>query len=498
MGQVIEREVVKLMGDDPPKARLLYGQDVRKSLRLIEPHTVQMVATSPPYWGLRDYGGEPGVWGGNPDCDHEWGDVGPAHHHGQVEQTKWKSAEGAGKGGNAGSGQFCKHCGAWLGQLGLEPTPRLFAQHVVEVFEGIRRVLRKDGVVFLNLGDTYFGSSTSSSKHKNFGKDMVAEGRWPKDKSVGGTNPNHKNTAWKAAKEHPSAFDNLKPKDLVGIPWRVALALQDAGWYLRNDIIWAKGNCMPESVRDRCTRSHEYIFLFAHPDCGGDYFFDTHAIREPCSEESVKNLLGRTVLDNKTDHGGSRPDMGNKPRTAYVRPDHTRNKRTVWNVNPKGYPGAHFAVWPEALVEPLVKAGSSQHGCCSKCRAPYKRQLEVTGKAKAQWGTRSQEGLDARLATASGGVKNGMGQFVQIKQTKGWEPTCDCPDHEVIPCLVMDTFSGSATTGVVAWKHGRDYVGTDLQPDYLDLAVARLEGRKAPAKGPKKDNSPDLIGDLFG
>lgn len=420
---MIERNLTRPMGDNPPRARLLYGQDVRESLKLLNPHSVQMVATSPPYWGLRDYGGEAGVWGGDSECDHEWGDPGKAHHPGQIEQSKWKSAEAAGKGQTSGSGQFCLHCNAWLGHLGLEPTPHLFAQHVVEVFESIRRVLRRDGVVFLNLGDTYFGST------------------------------------WAVPQE------SIKPKDLVGIPWRVALALQDAGWYLRNDIIWSKSNCMPESVRDRCTRSHEYIFLLAHPESGGVYFFDSDAIREPHKSSGKiipwqdKKYDQEMLPSGHHQNAGSYGQVKGRPQGIAGFSKQGRNKRTVWAVNQKGYPGSHFAVWPEELVDPMVKAGSSQHGCCSRCRAPYKRALN--------------------------------------EEATEWEPTCNCPDPEVVPCLVLDAFSGSATTGVVAWKNGRDYVGTDIQPDYLNLAVARLEGRKPPEKESQK-NTPDLIAELFG
>ena len=153
---VIDRLVFHPLGDNPPQARLLYGQDVRESLKLIESNSIQVVCTSPPYWGLRDYGGEAGVWGGDPDCDHEWGEVGPAHHPGQVPWKKLGAAATANVAGQtAGSGQFCGKCAAWLGKFGLEPTPQLYVAHLVEIFEGIRRVLRPDGVVWLNIGDSY-------------------------------------------------------------------------------------------------------------------------------------------------------------------------------------------------------------------------------------------------------------------------------------------------------------------------------------------------------
>ena len=180
---------------------------------------------------------------------------------------------------------------------------------------------------------------------------------------------------------------------------------------------------------------------------------------------------------------------------GFFEPAHAE-RGSVFNVNPKPYPGAHFAVWPEELVEPMVKAGSSEHGCCATCRSPFERVLEVVGQEKQKWG-KSDAHADARLAAQDGGEKqpglrDGM---VNIKRTAGWKQTCKCKKPLVIRCLVLDPFSGSATTGAVAMRLNRNYIGCDLQPDYLDLAVARLEGRKAPSG---EDYELDLIGDLFG
>lgn len=358
--------------DQTNEARLYYGQDVLTTLRQLPDESVQMAATSPPYWGLRDYGGEPPTW-----------------------------ADG------------------WTGHLGLEPTPKLFVQHLVEVFREVRRVLKDDGVLWLNLGDTYFGSSTSSSNHTNFGRDMVAEGRWPTDKSAGGDNPNHKNTAWPAARDNPEDYWHLKPKDMVGIPWRVALALQEDGWYLRSDVVWSKPSCMPESVTDRPTRSHEYVFLLAK---SRSYFYDADAIREPHKATSVARVARTHHSEgHKWAEGPGGQTLANDLTNAL----HTngRNKRTVWSISPKNYPGAHFATWPPELAEIMVKAGSKPGD------------------------------------------------------------------------VVLDPFSGSATTGEVALSLGRNYIGCDLQPDYLELAVARLEGRQAPKKIVKESKS--LFDDLF-
>lgn len=472
-------------------AHLYYGQDVRKSLRLLPDNSVQTVCTSPPYWGLRDYGGEPGIWGGDAGCEHDWGD----------EITKTKGGSSQNKGLNNSEdyresrdveaqtlrqGQYCQKCGAWVGQLGLEPSPHEFVSHLVEVFNEIRRVLRPDGTIWVNLGDSYINT--------------------PVGKFNGGVfdGANRDFTGHTSAKVDKVKASGLKQKDMAGVPWRFAFAMQDAGWYLRSDIIWAKGSCMPESIRDRPTKAHEYIFLFAHPDSKGRYFYDRHAIREPHKDASLARYeYGLKMTKDERIIPGSLKErthegVGNSDRMG----DHMnlagRNKRSWWQVNPRPYPGAHFAVWPPDLAEPMIKAGSSEYGCCSNCRAPYKRTTEVAGKIRTRTGKTNPETREARMQTMSGGMNNDLSSTMQVHRTAGWEATCDCEGAEVIPCTVLDPFSGSATTGAVAMKHGRNYIGTDLQPDYLELAKARLEGRKAPKKKGAEDEAPDLIGDLFG
>jgi len=294
----------------------------------------------------------------------------------------------------------------------------------------------------------------------------------------------------------------LKPKDLVGIPWRVAFGLQDDGWWLRSDIVWAKANCMPESVRDRPTRAHEYIFLLTKSD---HYFYDQDAIREPFSASSMQNpLLGDDEANKalRTRNRGGRTDgFTTAPGAMLGDALKGRNKRTVWTINPKPYQGAHFATWPEALVEPMVLAGSSAHGCCSECRAPYVRRVERTVPVDAGRSDDSQymQGKDSIIGRAHDAHRL-LGQAYQNQldanplKTTGWDATCEC-EADVVPCTVLDPFSGSATTGAVALRLGRNYIGCDLQGDYLDLAEARLQGRKAPSKGEPES---DLISDLFG
>jgi len=309
-------------------AIILLG-DVRTRLAEIPDASVQTCITSPPYWGLRDYG--TATWlGGEEGCDHQ----------GKPFATKSninKNTNGGNDKKNSTDREFyksvCGKCGAERidNQLGLEETPQEYVDKMVEVFREVKRVLRDDGTLWLNLGDSYAGSGAGGGGNRK-----------------GNESGQHDALALKG---RPSVPSDLKPKDLVGIPWRVAFALQADGWYLRQDIIWAKPNPMPESVTDRCTKSHEYLFLLSK---SAKYYFDNQAIKEP----AVTN-----VGDSKIRFGGNKYGDNNDPKHAtksgnvYVS-QATRNKRDVWNIAPKPFKGAHFAVMPEALVEPCILAGS--------------------------------------------------------------------------------------------------------------------------------------------
>jgi len=404
------------IGDDRPTATLYYGQDVRETLRTLPEASVHTVCTSPPYWGLRDYG---------------TGD----------------------------------------GQIGLEDSPEEFVAALVEVFREIKRVLRPDGTLWVNLGDSYSAGCMT--------------GRQGSNSSVG-RNPGQAVTALPARKPPPG----LKPKDLVGIPWRVAFALQADGWYLRQDIIWSKSNPMPESITDRCTKAHEYVFLFAHPDSGGRYFYDADAVKEPSvqADRERNDRIGGSKYVEGVKHSDGGMFTGG----------HTRNKRSVWNVNPRPYSGAHFAVWPPELVRPMILAGTSAHGVCSDCGAPWNRKVLTSSAAPRDVSTGGYPGRGdggTRTKDPSGGGGNVL---ATVRTWSGdWEPTCDCVDARRVPATVLDPFSGSATTGMVALQEGRNYVGIDLNPDYLNLAINRVQEHPAPQPdAPVEEGS--TVFDLFG
>jgi len=345
-----------------PEAKILIG-DVRKRLAEIPDGTARTCITSPPYYGLRDYG--TGDWeGGDPECSHK-------------RDSKKSDATITGHKnplltvGDAIYKSECPKCGAVRidEQLGLEESPEQYVESMVEVFREIRRILTDDGTVWLNIGDSYSGS-----------------GKGPAG-NLGAENDERNMEHTSASGKVPQG---LKPKDLMGIPWMLAFALRADGWYLRQDIIWAKPNPMPESVRDRCTKSHEYVFLLSKSQ---HYYFDNEAIKEPAQDWGTRDRSG-----GKYHNEGS----GLQPHSGLEKSYEKRNKRDVWTIATKPFKGAHFAVMPEALVEPSVLSGSAEGD------------------------------------------------------------------------TVLDPFTGSGTVAVVALRHGRNYIGTELNPEYGEIARCRI------------------------
>src|SRR3990170_639507 len=251
----------------------ILNADVREAL-------ARFPITSPPYWSLRDYGLEPTTWGGDAECEHAWGEE-------SYQRRSNDTAPGRKQATNVGAlgrdqpvrHAFCRRCGAWRGCLGLEPTPELYVEHLVGVLREVRRVLRDDGVMFLNMGDSYASNPAKGGSGTPNGRNNRGEGyARPLRKAsaqgadVGGW------TSRSSELRTTTAPSGLKPKDLLLMPARVALALQVDGWWLRSDIIWSKPNPMPESVTDRPTTAHEHVYLLAKSE---RYFYDADAIREP-------------------------------------------------------------------------------------------------------------------------------------------------------------------------------------------------------------------------
>jgi len=388
-----------------PTHQILTG-DCRETLKTLPDQSVHCVVTSPPYFALRDYGVD--------------------------------------------------------GQIGLESSPAEYIAEMVGVFREIRRVLRDNGTVWINLGDSFV-----SNKHHG---------------------------------------DGLKPKDLCGIPWRVAFALQADGWYLRQDIIYSKPNPMPESVTDRCTKSHEYIFLLTKEP---RYFYDADAVREPASPNTNPKISQKEITRiTKARESGCNTSVGtgrcggethlvdgmvksnNSYEKAVALPVSTRNKRSVWTVTTSPFKAAHFATYPPALIEPCILAGTSEKGCCPECGAPW---IRVTKKVDTGRIQKAGDGWDQDEGTHGTIHRNGRAKGkssvpVMTSKTIGWKPTCNCsvldgePEdqedidpHNAIPCTVLDPFGGSATTAGVALAHGRNAITCELNPEYTGMMAARIK-----------------------
>ena len=409
------------------------------------------------------------------------------------------------------------------GQIGLEESPEAYVSKLVEVFREVRRVLKKEGTLWLNLGDSYSrdlakGGSGPNGKHDfipDYGnaRKIMSESKGSSDGGVG------------RADRAPvrNGGDGLKPKDLIGIPWMVAFALRADGWYLRSDIIWHKPNCMPESVTDRPTKSHEYIFLLSKSQ---KYYYDSTAILEPLA--GPLHAPGNKPKFSEV----KRNDFGTDRMQAIWGNPSGRNKRTVWTVATKPYSEAHFATFPPALIEPCVLAGTSEKGYCPACgkawvrqveksRATYQKTEDPTMDTGRKGMNRCREGesdkyvlaipqselaailkkaaigkeaeMEARFGskwahwtrTDSSGAR--VPTFADAKEIYdilgleipfdgipgGWLPSCSC-SCEPVPAVVLDPFFGAGTTGLVAKKLGRHFVGIELNEAYIGMAQKRI------------------------
>lgn len=430
----------------------LYQGEVSEVLRSLEAESVHCVVTSPPYWGLRDYG--TGMWdGGNPDCDH----LGEPFRTKANLNKNWGAgfSDVKNKEGRQPFGATCGKCGARRvdSQLGLEPTPDLYLERMVAVFREVRRVLRADGTCWLNIGDSYNGGGPNGGYSEKQASNAGSDGA--------------------VVKSAPG----LKPKDLCMIPARLALALQADGWWLRSQIVWSKPNPMPESVTDRPTSSYELVYLLTKRP---RYFFDAEAVRERItSEASIARARSTPVQIAPPQHHQGRERRGRRP-IPLDGENGCRNVRNVWEIATQPYPEAHFATYPEELVRRCILAGTSERGCCPKCGAPIKRvvaremawpRLREDKFHTLGWNpTCNHLDFDAERPTREG-------TETLERQREGRSAMSDKPSSAsslTVPCTILDPFFGSGTTGLVARKHGRRTVGIELSPDYCALAARRL------------------------
>ena len=299
-------------------------------------NTVQCVITSPPYWGLRDYGTAEWI-GGREDCNHVIGNS-SVEYAATTSSTLsgGKGTQISAKYGQRAVGDQCPKCGAIRKdqQLGLEETPAEFIANMVAVFREVWRVLKDDGVIWVNMGDSYNANTGSGFNGQKRYDDANRNTKMPNS--------------------------GLPPKNLVGIPWRLAFALQDDGWILRSDIIWAKPNPMPESVTDRPTKAHEYVFLLSKQ---GRYFYDADAIKVRTKPQSLKRIQQANFANQKGGpkdyRNGVNPNRSMRQTLEnFAKDPNLANRRSVWTVATQPYSGAHFATFPPKLIEPMILAGS--------------------------------------------------------------------------------------------------------------------------------------------
>ena len=393
--------------------------DARSVLSTLPSESVHCAVTSPPYWSLRDYGVD--------------------------------------------------------GQIGLEETVDEWLRSLVAVFDQVHRVLRNDGTFWLNCGDAYAGSGTGGQ-----GREGVMA-----DRSVSCARAN----VTPALRQKPaSRTGGLRPKQRMFLPHRLVLALQDAGWWVRDEIVWHKPCPMPESCRDRTTVAHEFLFLLTKRP---RYFYDQEAIREPVAGTAHPRGDGRVPRgwdtgpgDHKQKRGRYAPKQVNAGN-SFGGLMATRNRRSVWTIRPEPFSGAHFATFPTALVEPCLLAGTSAAGCCEACGAPLERmvrkgapnlehQRACGGDAAGAYDGKATKDFAAARAEDASAVKARILQGLRDRETVGWRRTCKCPETGTVPCTVLDPFAGSGTTGVVAMRHQRQFVGVELNPSYAELARKRI------------------------
>jgi DNA modification methylase len=417
----------------------LIGGDCREVLATLPANSVHCVVTSPPYYGLRDYG--TAQWaGGDAACDHQQ----PSGQRQDVGREQVDGFHGSSIVSELKTRQYrdtCGKCGATRvdRQIGLEATPDAYLAEMVAVFREVRRVMHHDAVAFINMGDSFAN------------------------------------------------------KQLLMMPARLALALQADGWWLRSDIIWHKPNPMPESVTDRPTGAHEHVFLLAK---SARYFYDADAVREtsitndprrPYTSMGAKRLDGR-----ETWHSGENRDGEDFS---------SRSLRNVWTIATAPYSAAHFATFPPALGERCIRAGTSERGCCAACGAPWGREGTSHIEHTQRVHNHQKYGDDGQFQHAAANRhRDGHIPGRKISTTTGWSPSCAC-DADIVPCTVLDPFAGAGTTLLVADRLQRDAIGIELSPDYTRMAMDRCRDDAPlfaePSPPPAEPPDEPRIRDLF-
>lgn len=393
-------------------------------LKTIGDESIDCCITSPPYWGLRDYKSSPQVWDGSPDCNHEWGEnilprfskSGPHGPNATIGTAQAKAQDDTGRGEGT---NFCVKCGAWRGELGLEPTAELYTDHLLKIFNQVKRVLKPEGTCWINLGDTY-----------------------------------------------ANAGEEYQDKCLCMIPYHFAIGMIRQGWILRNVLVWYKRNCMPASVNDRFTVDFEPIFFFVK---NKEYWFEQQYEKSNDPADDVRRIM--KSKDYARDRQGGNAAFTQEQRDidkVVARMSMGRNRRCVWDVLTKPFADAHFAVFPEELAEIMIRSGCPQW-ICKRCNKARVRIVEP-GERIETGGSRQKD----TPGISNKAINTGYRPKIAIGYTD-----CGCATGYNTG-VVLDPFVGSGTTAIVAKKTGRNYVGIELNPEYVAMAQERLKETKRP------------------
>lgn len=526
---MITEEALQTLELPDSRFHLILQGHVLDCLAKLPDDSIDTVMTSPPYWGLRDYKLPPTVWDADPKCEHEWQTVIRHRESGgpQVPQSITPNNIDLQDGQRDTKSDFCSKCSAWKGQLGLEPDFRLYVKHLLQITKELKRILKPTGCLWLNLGDTYSGS------WGNYGNR-------PEESGID-NGQRERTTDYLERKGHPETTaypvqvkTGVAPKSLCFIPQRVALAMIDEqGWILRNQVVWFKPNGMPSSVRDRFSNRWEPMFFFTKEP---RYWFDLDAVREPHASATLERNRyphgdkkrggteiawgsdqkeGNTQTDNPA--GKNPGDVIREPAVRHKswasNPGHDEGHQRVyeegkdgsdfWEITTEPHPFAHFAVYPDALVERPVKA-SCPLEVCVKCDKARERITESNNPSKAVRGeddelsSRYPEGMGGNYQTMKSihrniGPNGEKGVYYNGK-TLGWT-SCSCNEPIKVPRLkveiadpenflgrpgyrpgiVLDPFAGSGTTAVVAKRLQRSSISVELAEHYIPIIKERLD-----------------------
>jgi len=445
---------------------LIHGH-ILIELQKMPGESVDCVMTSPPYFGLRSYQSVPQIWGGTADCVHEWESHNKKWHSGTNAGEKQLTDGGAFHNNFSNETNFCVHCNAWKGELGLEPTHSLYIEHLMSVFDEIQRVLKKAGTCWVNISDSYAGSGKASGQNI----DQVS-----------------KKQATNFNSAHLQTYTGITAKSLIAIPERFMIAMIDRGWICRNVIIWWKRSCMPESVGDRFTRDFEYLYYFTKHK---DSYFEKQFVQAEQWGTRDRLIFRNGTEDIKLKQHGLKNDTSSQGR----------NKRTVWDIptqpllidmcltcghiydsshsikisrdgdkqicyfcNGTTF-ASHYASYPVVLCKTPIMAGCPAEICskCGKIREKVYKKTPMKIK-RTNWGNRAGN----RTASSGTVLEPNKAEFIGYTD-------CGCHELYFVPGVVLDPFLGSGTTAIAAKELGRDYIGIDISEKYLKFAQYRLD-----------------------